>query len=875
MSQPQYVPAPQHATQPLPPSGPYAPTPPSPIALQLRALTSHGIPTLLALIGIVVGAAFIGAIFLFVGAPNLSFTALFTLIGFILGAGFSMSAEGGTMSESLHGSLFLFPMTVYIAIAVAAYFLIRNRAPKDGLTTAFVPNVVRSLVEGIIVGFVASIVTLVFGGIDIEALGTSAAMFSGRFILAFFSTFLVITGVSLTTRMSLVNPQWRPQWYTHIRGEIAQAGLIFGAVFGAITFIACMWISIKFSTPLAIVQLLLYLPNLTLMLIGLGLFGAIQTGGTSMSELYDFLPSGASTVFPESEFTTPKIYAWNILNGLGSLLIVIALLCILVLAIRVGVRRQRSLGIVWARVWQLPVVGAILWAIIGVVLSTPRVKIVFITGSIGISPLSILFVALALFVASVLAEILPAALARNSASLLAFVGGQKQTQAWAASFVPPAAPLAAQMQAQPTAPTPLQPFEAAPTSTTAAAPTPPAPPAPPTDVSTPPAALAQLPSTPPPPPPPATPAHDQTPQPAPQRPMVPPAPQQYGSPTPYSAQQYGQPLQLATAPMDPKRKKKVIVLGSVIGAILLLAIAGAVTVGVINGSRTPDKPVREYLQAIVDGDTDKAKEIFDPALRSYSDDFLSNDVLAESQAPLKILDVRVIDEDIATVEAKLALNGETFTKTFTVDEGKQFGILRTWELMDPLEEEVTIYAKGLKEVSIAGRTVDLDSGEATVALYPGVYTVTGSLGDYVTANDQTLTVAGYSASVTLEPEPTDDLKQLILDKANEFVNMCGSTTDAGNLDSRCPSGTRSTTLAKLQVRDLSTKVRDISFTSDPAFGYADGGSFRTDPAVIITQETSSFSTPSERLNKFSVRGEFSLTDPANPTVTVTGISAAW
>ena len=51
--------------------------------------------------------------------------------------------------------------------------------------------------------------------------------------------------------------------------------------------------------------------------------------------------------------------------------------------------------------------------------------------------------------------------------------------------------------------------------------------------------------------------------------------------------------------------------------MVLVLIAGVVSVRVINSDRTPEAAVREYVQLIADGKYDAASKLVDPGVNSY------------------------------------------------------------------------------------------------------------------------------------------------------------------------------------------------------------------------------------------------------------------
>ena len=70
--------------------------------------------------------------------------------------------------------------------------------------------------------------------------------------------------------------------------------------------------------------------------------------------------------------------------------------------------------------------------------------------------------------------------------------------------------------------------------------------------------------------------------------------------------------------------------------MVLVLIAGVVSVRVINSDRTPEAAVREYVQLIADGKYDAASKLVDPGANSYQRRLLSDKAIVALKAQLKL-----------------------------------------------------------------------------------------------------------------------------------------------------------------------------------------------------------------------------------------------
>ena len=127
------------------------------------------------------------------------------------------------------------------------------------------------------------------------------------------------------------------------------------------------------------------------------------------------------------------------------------------------------------------------------------------------------------------------------------------------------------------------------------------------------------------------------------------------------------------APVSPRAKKRVKLIGALVGVLVVLVIAGVVAIKVVNSSRTPEAEVRRYLDLLASGQASAATAMVDPGVNNDQRTFLTDDVMASASSLLVIEDV-VADKnegsDTRTVTATMQVNGERFTHDGEVDVGR-------------------------------------------------------------------------------------------------------------------------------------------------------------------------------------------------------------
>ena len=313
---------------------------------------------------------------------------------------------------------------------------------------------------------------------------------------------------------------------------------------------------------------------------------------------------------------------------------------------------------------------------------------------------------------------------------------------------------------------------------------------------------------------------------------VPPPPGPSGIPTPPPAPSNHQYAAAPVAtvpqtgvtftPMSDKSRRRIkrIVVGAV--ALVAVVIVGTIALTVANWTRTPEAKVRQYLDLLADGKASAATAMVDPGLPNDQRGFLSDEVMASSSARIEVEDVTVDDAEHSkerVVTATMRLDGERFTRSFRVSEGKKtFGLLKNWKIQDAMVARVDVQADNVTHFSIGGEKMSVatlkEAPSSSIVLYPGVYTFTPEeTGEYIDAAPKTISVkaaTGYDSSyyggtVELTGTYNDKMAAAALEAAAALTNSCA--TVPGNIDTACPSAVQSRTLALLQVKTMPTSMK--------------------------------------------------------------------
>ena len=252
-------------------------------------------------------------------------------------------------------------------------------------------------------------------------------------------------------------------------------------------------------------------------------------------------------------------------------------------------------------------------------------------------------------------------------------------------------------------------------------------------------------------------------------------------------------------PVSPGARKRMKVIGALVGVLVVLVIAGVVALKVVNSSRTPEAEVRKYLDLLASGQASAATAMVDPGVSNDQRSFLTDDVMASATSLLVVEDVvadKNDDSDRRTVTATMQVNGERFTHEFTVTKGSStMGVLNNWTVKDSLAARVSVDLEGYAQFSVGGVNADASAAgrndqEKDYLFYPGVYTFTPiAASEYADSNPETVSVlddglGGRDNAVTLKATYNTKLTAAAIEAGQWAVDTC--STMPGNQNSWCP-----------------------------------------------------------------------------------------
>ena len=354
-----------------------------------------------------------------------------------------------------------------------------------------------------------------------------------------------------------------------------------------------------------------------------------------------------------------------------------------------------------------------------------------------------------------------------------------------------------------------------------------------------------------------------------------------------------------SASMSPRARRQLKVGVGALVLVLVLVVAAVVAVNVLNSRRTPEKEVATYLGLIADGHAQAANEMVDPGVASSKGVLLTDEALSAATSRITSINVEDADvdrgDDSVRITATFRLDGEKLEHTFSLRrEDRDYGLLDNWTIEDSLVDKVKLSSTSFDSLTIGGQDVSLDKIDSVGTIdtkeahyeteqyvYPGLYDIAAgsSRSKYLSPDKTSLRVEPSDSSsnrssgnssdrssdsssdqtVTVEGEPTQDLRDLVLNKVKQETTDC--TTVPTNTDSECPPAVQSPHLSKMEV---STEATDVTIDSPPT-------GFTSSKIVVTTTGTSSTGavTPRPERSSFTFSGDIEWTEgQEEPTVTV-------
>ncbi|WP_426997552.1 hypothetical protein [Pseudarthrobacter sp. N5] len=252
------------------------------------------------------------------------------------------------------------------------------------------------------------------------------------------------------------------------------------------------------------------------------------------------------------------------------------------------------------------------------------------------------------------------------------------------------------------------------------------------------------------------------------------------------------PVEPAAKILTPAGRKRAGMVVAGAGLALTLGIGGLVAVNVVRSGNGPDKVVGAYLQALVEGDAEKAMSISDPDVPMNERALLTNEIY--KAAGQRIDGYTVLSTEVsgnaASVRVELRQDGRRTEVPFTLSTGEVQVLDDDWRLKSNRLNTVFLSANAdVGAFAVNGVTVNIadkgQPGSRTVSLpaFPGEYTVGIPASEqYVSAQERRIQVqAGTGAqaphTATLQVTASKELEREAAKQIDAFLTACAASTE--------------------------------------------------------------------------------------------------
>jgi hypothetical protein len=216
---------------------------------------------------------------------------------------------------------------------------------------------------------------------------------------------------------------------------------------------------------------------------------------------------------------------------------------------------------------------------------------------------------------------------------------------------------------------------------------------------------------------------------------------------------------------------------------LMLAVAGAVVaVNMVNSTvASPQQPVREYLDALHDGDGGKALGLLRATVPPANSAMLDGTALQTASSRLanvKLGDAEERSGNQVTVPMEYTIDGSRLRTEFVLEKtGTEWLFFNTWAFVPSRLPTLDITVVNASEAAVNGVPVNMPNGRNTFAvLYPGEYEASLN-GEFFAAPATRATVTSRDvpvAPLNLLTEATTALRENVGAKVKEFLDTCAA-----------------------------------------------------------------------------------------------------
>ncbi|WP_418969342.1 hypothetical protein [Alloscardovia omnicolens] len=236
-----------------------------------------------------------------------------------------------------------------------------------------------------------------------------------------------------------------------------------------------------------------------------------------------------------------------------------------------------------------------------------------------------------------------------------------------------------------------------------------------------------------------------------------------------------------STPMDPRKKRNVIIGAAVAGVVIALIAAFSI---VSNTVFSAESVAKTYVEAIEKGNYSEATKLSNLGLSSAQTALLTSTVGKNSEARISGATLGKVTKNAdgsQTFPVTYNFQGSPQTGSVTLKPvGKQFGVFNSWKITQGLVQQTTVsLPDSIPSVSIGGvevgknNALSASSRQYVYVVYPGVYPVKAAGSKYMKAVS---TKVKSGESIQISSEGTQDLKKDIAEQVKSIIDECVKST---------------------------------------------------------------------------------------------------
>lgn len=218
---------------------------------------------------------------------------------------------------------------------------------------------------------------------------------------------------------------------------------------------------------------------------------------------------------------------------------------------------------------------------------------------------------------------------------------------------------------------------------------------------------------------------------------------------------------------------------------LLVVIAGAITTVVVVNAHifNPEEQVHNYLEAVSDGDGERALGLLNASVPNANAAMLDGAPLEQSMAAVEdvaVGDAVDVGDNRVDVTITYTVRGTELTSTFPLERtGTEWLFFNTWEFVPSVLPTLELSVINQAEATLNGTRVAMPEGRNRFAVfYPGDFEAHYT-SEFFAAPAQTVSVTDRSTSgrrLALATEATDDLVEAVDAQVRRFLDECAAQT---------------------------------------------------------------------------------------------------